>query len=586
MSRGLRAGAQIALGAVALWTNACGAPATAPPEPRAAAPPVAAWFSERAAASGLTFVHTNGASGQRFYPEILPPGVALFDLDSDGDLDVYLPQARPLGVSERGAAPPRASGTEAASGGRLYRNDLSVTENGTRVLRFTDITVGSGLTAPAYGLGVAAGDVDNDGFVDLYLTGFDGCRLYRNRGDGTFADITAASGAGNPGGFAVSAAFVDIDRDGWLDLYVANNVTYKTTNTTVCPGPAGAPDYCPPQIYGGLPDRLYRNLGHGRFRDVTAAALPGLTARPGLGVATADFDGDGWLDIFVANDGEPDFLWMNQRDGTLREKGLVAGIALTGEGKAEASMGADAGDADNDGDEDVVVTELTGQGTNLFINDGSAQFRDVSAPSGLGGHSLPYTGWGTAWVDVDNDGWLDVLAVNGTIVAQEGRSGAAFPYDQKKLLFRNLTNGRFEAVAAQAGPAFAASESGRGAAFGDVDNDGDMDVLVGNNSGPVRLFVNEIGTAHHWLGLRLVGRAGRDMLGARVSVMRPGQPTLWRRARADGSYGSANDPRVLVGLGASATPPTVRVRWPDGAEESWAAVPADRWTTLTQGTGR
>jgi len=569
----LRGGAWLA---AALATACGGAPAKGPTE--VAATPAAPWFSERAAAAGLAFEHENGAGGRLFYPEILPPGVALFDADGDGDLDVYLPQGQPLS-----AIP---SAPLAPAGARLYRNDLRVAADGTRELRFTDISDRSGLTGPGYGLGVAAGDVDNDGRVDLYVTGFDGSRLFRNTDNGTFIDITSASGAGNRGGFAVSAAFVDIDRDGWLDLYVANNVTYATSNTTVCPGPAGAPDYCPPQIYGGQRDRLYRNLGGGRFRDFTATALPGLTARPGLGVSTADFDGDGWLDIFVANDGEPDFLWMNQRDGTLRESGLPAGLALTGEGKAEASMGVDAGDFDNDGDEDVIVTELTGQGSNLFTNDGSARFRDVSAPSGIGVRSLPYTGWGTAWFDFDNDGWLDVLAANGTIIAQEGRLDRRFPYDQVKLLFRNLANGRFEDVTAAAGPALALSESGRGAAFGDIDNDGDVDVLVGNNSGPVQLLVNKVGSRAHWLGLRLVGTSGRDMLGARVSVVRPGQPVLWRRARADGSYGSANDPRVLVGLGNSAAAPAVRVRWPDGSEESWDAVPVDAWTTLTQGSGR
>jgi hypothetical protein len=249
-------------------------------------------------------------------------------------------------------------------------------------------------------------------------------------------------------------------------------------------------------------------------------------------------------------------------------------------------MGVDAGDFDNDGDEDVIVTELTGQGTNLYVNDGSAQFRDASAASGIGGQSMPYTGWGTAWFDYDNDGWLDVLAVNGTIIAQEGRPGRAFPYDQKMLLSRNLANGRFEAAGTRAGPAFDLSESGRGAAFGDIDNDGDVDVVVGNNSGPVRLLVNEVGTRQHWLGLRVVGPHGRDMLGARLSIARPGQPTLWRRARSDGSYASANDPRVLVGLGASVEPPTVRVRWPDGTDEEWRSVGIDAWATLRQGSGQ
>ena len=576
---------RVALAILGVGVAACHRPATPPAGASAtAALPPAAWFTEGAAAAGLTFAHTNGASGRLFYPEILPPGVALLDYDADGDLDVYLPQGRALSGTAPGTAP--ASRAGAPGGARLYRNDMTVAGDGTRVLHFTDVTGASGLGAPTFGLGVATGDIDNDGFVDLYVTGFDGCHLYRNNGNGTFSDVTIASGTGNPGGLAVSAAFVDLDRDGWLDLYVANNVTYQTTNGTVCPGPAGAPDYCPPQIYGGQRDRFYRNLGRGHFRDITATALPGLTARPGLGVATADFDGDGWMDIFVANDGEPDFLWMNGRDGTLRDVGLSAGVAVTGDGKAEASMGTDAGDFDNDGDEDVVVTELTGQGTNLFVNDGTGHFRDASAASGIGVPSQPYTGWGTAWVDYDNDGWLDLLAVNGTIIAQEGRTGRGFPYDQKKLLFRNLGTGRFESVGAQAGPAFALSESGRGAAFGDIDNDGDIDVLVGNNSGPVHLLINEVGARQHWLGLRLLGREGRDMLGARVSVARPSQPVLWRRSRSDGSYGSANDPRVLVGLGTSAVAPTVRVRWPDGRDEMWPAVPADTWTTLRQGTGQ
>ncbi len=570
--------------ALLLLASGCAADQPVTSLTESAPAPTAAWFTERAAAAGLSFVHVNGASGRLYYPEILPPGVALFDYDGDGDLDVYVTQGRPLGPP---ASTPATTASPAGPvGGRLYRNDLRVGADGSRDLTFTDVTEASGIKADGYGIGVATGDIDNDGRVDLYLTTYGGCQMYRNNGDGTFSDVTAASGAGNASDFAASAAFVDIDRDGWLDLYVANNVTYRIENRTVCPGPAGAPDYCPPQIYGGMPDRLYRNLGRGKFADVTRTALVGGTARPALGVATADFDADGWLDIFVANDGEPDVLWMNQHDGTFRDVGLAAGIAVTAEGKAEASMGVDAGDFDNDGDEDIVVTELTGQGSNLYVNDGHAGFRDASASSGIGGQSLPYTGWGTAWIDYDNDGWLDVLAVNGTIIAQEGRAPSVFPYDQKKLLFRNLANGRFQSVGAHAGPAFELSESGRGAAFGDIDNDGDQDVLVGNNSGPLRLLVNEVGNRNHWLGVRLVGPDGRDMLGARVSVARDGLPTLVRRARADGSYGSANDPRVLVGLGTSVDPPAVRVRWPDGREESWPAVAIDRWTTLTQGSGQ
>jgi enediyne biosynthesis protein E4 len=545
------------------------------------------WFSDQAEESGLDFVHFNGASGEFFYPEILPPGVALLDYDNDGDLDAYLVQGRMLASNKTFTSALIPPSDERPLKGRLYRNDLDVREDGTRRLRFTDVTDASGILADQYGLGVASGDVDNDGWVDLLLTNFGTNQLFRNNRDGTFSDVSKPSGIHDESGrFAVSAAFVDYDRDGWLDLYVGNNVRYTLENKEKCPNAAGAPDYCPPQIYGGQPDRLYRNDRQGRFVDVTAKALTGAKFGPALGVATADYDGDGWIDIYVANDGEENLLWINQRDGTFKETALAAGAALTAEGKAEASMGVDAGDFDNDGDEDLFITELTSQGFNLFVNDGSAKFRDLSAVSGLGPSSLPYTGWGTTWFDFDNDGWLDILAVNGTIIAVEGRAGRGFPYDQRKVLFRNLKNGRFEDVSGQAGAVFALSEAGRGAAFGDIDNDGDVDVLVGNDAGRARLLVNNIGNRNHWLGLRLVGKEKRDMHGARVTVTRADGSKLWRRARSDGSYGSANDPRVLVGLGTATDKPDVQVRWPSGRIEEWPGVAIDRWTTLTESSGR
>ena len=541
--------------------------------------PDADWFTDRAADSGLDFVHYNGAAGHFYYPEILGPGVALFDYDNDGDVDVYVAQGRSLGS---GAAPP-LSAKALPLRGRLYRNDLRVNPDGTRVLHFTDVTEQSGINATGYGLGVAVGDIDNDGWPDLYLMNFGANQMFHNNGDGTFTDVTKASGTGNQPDFGVSAAFLDYDRDGWLDLYVGNNVNYRLENEKACPNMAGARDYCPPQIYGGRPDRLYHNTGHGRFVDVTARALSGAKFGPALGVSTADFNGDGWIDIFVANDGEDDLLFMNQKNGTFKETALAAGVAITSEGKAEASMGVDAGDFDNDGDDDLIMTELTSQGSNLYVNDGHAAFRDASALSGLSAFTLPFTGWGTSWFDFDNDGWLDTLAVNGTIITQEGHRDQTFPYDQKKLLLRNLGNGRFDQVTSKAGRVFDLSESGRGAAFGDVDNDGDVDVLIANDAGPLRLLINNIGNRSHWLGLRLVGRNNRDALGARVGVTRSTGPTLWRRVRADGSYGSANDPRVLVGLGQSTERPRVQIQWPDGSTEEWTNVVIDHWTTLTEG---
>ncbi|HUR34866.1 MAG TPA: CRTAC1 family protein [Vicinamibacterales bacterium] len=562
----------LAAGLVALIASACSSgPAPASTAPAATPAPVE-WFTESAQAVGIDFTHVNGASGQFYYPEILPPGVALFDYDNDGDLDVYLVQGHPL-----------ATGTvDPSLKGRLYRNDLEVRADGTRSLHFTDVTDASGITAVGFGFGVATGDVDNDGLVDLYLTAFGGCQLYRNNGNRTFTDITKQSGTANQPGFAVSAAFLDYDRDGALDLYVGNNVNYRGLDKeTTCPNPAGARDYCPPQIYGGLPDRLYHNDGHGKFTDVSNRALPGLRPRPALGVSTADFNDDGWIDIYVADDGEDNLLWLNQQNGAFREVALASGAAVTAEGKAEASMGVDAGDFDNDGDEDLFMTELTSQGFNLYVNDGSARFRDQGAAAGLGPASTAFTGWGTSWFDYDNDGWLDTFTANGTIITLEGHRDVAFPYDQRRLLFRNLGNGRFEEVSARAGASFAMSESGRGAAFGDVDNDGDVDILVGNDAGRTRLLINNIGNRQHWVGLRLLGASvGRDMLGARVGVTTGDGRTLWRRVHADGSYASASDPRVLVGLGGAAAPVTVRVRWPDGAEQVFRDVAIDRWSTL------
>ncbi len=543
-------------------------------------------FVDRAAEAGLDFVHFNGASGRFYYPEILPPGVALLDYDDDGDLDAYLVQSGSLGPGAASAGAPSPSASRrAAAGGRLFRNDLGRRSDGSPVLRFTDVTDASGIRADGYGLGVAAGDIDNDGLVDLYLTHFGAPQLYRNNGDGTFTDATPGSGLTGARGFGVSAAFVDYDRDGRLDLYVGHNVDYGLENDAECPNQAGVRDYCPPQVYGGLPDHLYRNLGDGRFEDVSGTALVGGRFGPALGVATADFDGDGWIDIYVANDGTENILWMNRGDGTFRDAALTSGAAVSDLGVPEASMGVDAGDFDNDGDEDLFMTHLLREGNNLYVNDGTGRFTDRSAPAGVGASSLAYTGWGTSWLDYDNDGRLDLLAVNGTVVMVEGRERDTFPYDQRMTLFRNLGDGRFADVSAGAGAVFDLSAVGRGAAFGDVDNDGDVDVLVGNDAGPARLLVNEVDSGNHWIGLRLVGAGGRDMLGARVAVERPGVPTLWRRARSDGSYASANDPRVLVGLGDSAAAPDVTVHWPDGRAETWPGLPIDRWRTLEQGTG-
>jgi len=555
------------------------------------------WFTDRAQATGLDFVHFNGMSGRFYQPEIMGPGVALFDYDNDGDLDVFLVQGGMLGDG----TPLQPAAPGSPRGGRLYRNDLEIKPDGTRTLHFTDVTEQSGIRTIGYGMGVAVGDVDNDGWLDLYVTGFGRSQLFRNNGDGTFTDISDQSGTANTGSWAVSAAFVDFDRDGWLDLFVGNYLKYTLQTHVPCFSAPGVPDYCRPSVYRAEPSRLYRNLGNGRFSDVTIAAGMARSFGPALGVSTADFNGDGWPDLFVANDEQENQLWINRHDGTFSNTALLAGVALGANGERKANMGVDAGDFDNDGDDDLIVTELINQGSSLFVNDGSGTFEEQSARLGIRRPTLPYTGFGTAWIDFDNDGWLDVLTVNGDVnkdMKDAGRNGDPFPLGQPKQLLQNV-GGHFEDVSRRAGRVFELIEAGRGAGFGDIDNDGDTDVVVANDAGRVRLLINNVGNRNHWIGLRLVGagptssapgRNGavglRDQVGARVAVVRSSGPALWRRARRDGSYASANDPRVLVGLGQSQERPRVRVIWPDGRSEEWRDVPIDRYTTLTEGAGK
>jgi len=577
ISPGMRDGTLAVLTVVCVLAWGCGGSGQ-PRETSAARAPE--WFTEAAETSGLRFAHFNGMSGDLLMPEILGPGVALFDYDNDGDLDVFVPQGRMLGAGKtisQALFPPRMP---PPLEGRLFRNDLEARQDGTRSLHFTDVTAQSGIHATGYGMGVATGDFDNDGFIDLYLTSFGANQLLHNNGDGTFTDVTEKSGTSMTG-WSVSAVFVDYDRDGWLDLYVGSYLRYTVEGATPCFSPSGARDYCTPNTYKPLPGRLFHNNRNGTFGDVTARSRIASEFGPALGVSAADFNGDGWVDLYVANDSQPNQLWINQHDGTFRNTALLAGAALTLEGKAEASMGVDAGDFDNDGDEDLFITEQTGEGHNLYVNDGTGAFTDQSARSGLAAASLGFTGFGTSWFDYDNDGWLDLLTANGAVQTIQALVDARdpFPLHQRKQLFRNLGNGRFEEVSAAAGAAFQLSEVGRGAAFGDIDNDGDTDIVISNNNGPVRLLLNNVGNRKHWIGLRLLP-------GARVAIVRKTGPTLWRRARVDGSYASANDPRVLAGLGDSTETPTVRVTWPDGRTGEFPNVAIDRYTTLAEGRAR
>jgi hypothetical protein len=538
-------------------------------------------FTDRAAECGLVFTHRNGMTGKFYMPEIMGPGAALLDYDNDGKMDVFLVQGGALGPDAK---------PDPRQGSRLFHNDLWIGPDGKRHLRFTDVTEKSGIRPAGYGMGVAVGDFDNDGFPDIYLTGLGWAQLWHNNGDGTFTDVTQKSGTANPH-WGVSATFFDYDRDGWLDLYVGNYLNFTYASNKACHTAAGEPDWCGPVQADAVPGRLFHNRGDGTFEDVTARSGLGAVYGAALGVVADDFDGDGWPDLYVANDKSGNQLWINQHDGTFKEVALLAGCALSADGNPQASMGIDAGDYDGDGRDDLVMDNLSGEGDALYRNLGGLLFDDASLASGLRRASLPFTGFGAAWLDYDSDSWLDLLVVNGAVqtIEAQRRAGEALPLRQTKQLFHNLGNGRFAEVTAQAGPAFAVPEVSRGAAFGDLDNDGAPDVVVANNQGPARLLMNNLGGSAHWLGLRLLtGKPGRDALGARVEVRRPGLPSLWRRVRADGSYASANDPRVLAGLADRPKVSGVVVHWPSGRIEAFdaGAVAVDAYSTLREGTGK
>lgn len=545
------------------------------------------WFIEVSQEAGLDFVHFNGMTGQFYFPEIKGNGVGLFDYDNDGDLDVYIVQGKDLGPDlSNGSCRVDPSGMQLVD--RLFRCDLSIQKNGERTIRFTDVTEMAGFTDVAFGLGVTAADYDNDGWIDIYVTNFTDNKLWRNNGDGTFSDMTVFAGVEEPR-YSTSAAFLDFDQDGHLDLYVANYVDFSYETHRPCYSSEGNRDYCGPQCYNALPDRLFRNLGDGRFEDVSEKSRIIVEYGSGLGVVAGDFNLDGLLDIYVANDNLPNLLWVNQGDGSFVDDALMSGCAVSLDGVSESSMGVDAGDFDNDGDEDIILAHLMNQTNTLYVNEDGVMFSDTSTLSGLGATSIGMTGFGAVWIDYDNDGDLDLSTANGAvmIVREQRTAGSTFPYAMKNQLFRNDGEGTFVDVSQKAGVAFELKEVSRGSAMGDIDNDGDSDLLVSNTNGPVRLLINQIGNKSHWLGVRLVSEDGRrDMLGAWAMLQRKGKPTLHRRVRAAASYMSSNDPRIIFGLGEDREPVSLEVRWVDGSRERWENLEVDRYITLARHSGQ
>lgn len=538
-------------------------------------------FRDASSETGLVFHHFTGATGEYYMPEIMGSGAALIDYDNDGDLDVYLVQCTALGGG-RPAFPPPAG---FKPGNRLFRNELVPAGR----LRFTDVTEKAGVGYTGYGMGAAAADYDNDGDADLYLTNFGSNVLYRNNGDGTFSDVTAQSGA-DDARWSTSASFLDYDSDGDLDLYVCNYLDFTVRGNIRCHAPTGEVTYCGPSSYRGVPDKLLRNDGQGAFTDVTTAAGIDKAFGPGLGVVGADFNGDDRPDIFVSNDGAANLLWLNKGNGRFEEAGLISGAAYAADGVARAGMGVTAADYDNDGDEDILVTNLTREGATLFRNNSRAQFDDVSLESGLARLTVQSTGFGTSWFDYDNDGWLDLFMANGAVTLMPSLRGQPYPYHQRNHLFHNYPSmdGRIYGDAGEkGGEALRLSEVSRGAAFGDIDNDGDIDILVTNNNGPARLMLNLDPGSNHHLQVRLIGlKSNRDGLGARVALLFDDDSRRWSRAHTDGSYLNSNDPRVHFGLGSRTRVSGAGVIWPDGSRELFRDLKINSINRLRQGAGK
>ncbi|MEP7304994.1 MAG: CRTAC1 family protein [Acidobacteriota bacterium] len=521
-------------------------------------------FQNVAAASGVAFSHTNGASSEKHIVETMGSGGLLFDYDGDGWLDVFLVDGGSL-VDATVAGQARS---------RLFHNR----GNGT----FDDVTQSAKIEHFGYGMGACAADYDNDGHQDLFLTNFGPNVLYHNHGDGTFTNVTQAAGVGSSL-LSTSCAFADIDNDGWLDLFVTNYVDPEG-NKKVC-GDSRTRAYCRPDVYKGAPNLLYRNNGDGTFTDVTRSSGVYRTDGKGLGVVFGDYDNDGRADFFVANDLVPNFLYHNEGRGSFREVGLLAGVAVASDGRPRAGMGTDFGDYDGDGQLDLVVTNFEMENHNLYRNLGRGLFADATLPSGVGAATLRFLGFGAVFLDYDNDGSLDLAIANGHVLDNTSHFQSASKYAQRKLLLRNDGHGRFTDLAAEAGPGFSLEKVGRTLVAGDIDNDGDLDLLVTNNGQPADLLRNDGGNRGHAVLVRLIGRtSNRDGIGARLRAA-VGPQIQTREIKAGSSYLGQNDLRAHFGIGQAKAIDRLEVRWPSGHVDVVEHLDADAIITLTEGGG-
>jgi hypothetical protein len=523
----------------------------------------------------LRFIHDAGKPGSYFMPQLMGSGAAVFDFDGDGLLDIYLIQN---------------GGPHSSSKNQLFRQQADGT--------FVDVSAGSGLDVCGYGMGVAIGDVNNDGWPDIFLTEYGRVRLFLNNGDGkSFTEITAESGMDNVS-WATSASFVDYDRDGWLDIVFVNYVDYDPSR--LCPGKGGKPDYCHPSVYAGTIPRLFRNMGrqagapHGvRFEDVTLKSGLSQIPGPGLGVICADFNGDHWPDILIANDSQPNRLWINQRNGTFKEEAFQRGIAYNNMGQSQANMGIALGDVDGDGLFDILMTHLTEETHTLWKQGPVGQFLDSTALAKLSSPLYRGTGFGTVLADLNNDGYLDLAVVNGRVSrnralakTESGLDEFWNNYAERNQLFANDGKGHFKDISESNAPFCGPNAVSRGLAYGDLRNNGGMDLLVTAVSGPARLYRNAVNPRGHWLGIRAIDPAlHRDAYGAELRIF-AGDRRWLRGINPGSSYLCSNDPRAHFGLGAVDQIDKIEIVWPDGSEEVFPGSGVDKYIELQKGNGK
>jgi enediyne biosynthesis protein E4 len=524
-------------------------------------------FVDATAASGITFVHNHGGFGKKYLPETIGSGVVFFDIDSDGWQDALLLNAKTLNPSPA---------KRAASLPALYRNVKGV---------FTDITRGSGLDVELYGIGGTSADFDNDGKADVYVTALGGNRLFRNLGGGRFSDVTKQAGVAD-GGFSTSALWFDYDKDGKLDLFVANYVQWTPAADLHCTLDGKNKTYCTPESYKGQSPSLYRNRGDGTFENVTRKAGVFDTSSKGLGVAMLDFDGDGWMDLFVANDTEPNRLYRNKGNGAFEDVAVGAGVAFSQQGVARAGMGVDAADYDGSGRPSVIVGNFSNEMMALYHNEGNGLFIDDAPRLAIGRATLLTLTFGCFFFDYDLDGYPDIFAANGHVSDDIEKVQSRVTHAQPPHLFRNMNGKQFEDMRAKAGPAFGRPVVARGAAYADYDNDGDLDVLMNVNNGPARLLRNDGGNRGNVIRVQAVGTvSNRDGIGARVEVTAAGGRRAWQIVKTGSSYASQSELALTFGLGAASSADAVRVTWPSGRVDTVPGQRANQVLTIEEGKG-